>query len=88
MTEVVTLTLPIHDAGEKGGELIPKLVRPGALKNEDQRRALRDQAGKLKPGVPKQGPCMLQKGTPVQALISAWPRGTVYSANSGGFVQE
>lgn len=32
-------------AGEKGGELIPQLVRPGALINEDQRRALRHQAG-------------------------------------------
>ncbi len=46
MTKVLTLTSAMHDAGEKGGELIPKLVRPGALKNEGQRRALRDQAGK------------------------------------------
>ncbi|EIE24434.1 ABC1-domain-containing protein [Coccomyxa subellipsoidea C-169] len=32
-------------AGERGGELLPKLLRPGALRSEEQRRALRSQAG-------------------------------------------
>ncbi|CAL8467426.1 g6964 [Coccomyxa elongata] len=32
-------------AGKRGGELLPKLLRPGALKSEAQRRALRTQAG-------------------------------------------
>jgi len=36
------------NAGEKGGDLLPKLVRPGALRSDDQRRALRAQAGKTK----------------------------------------
>ena len=31
--------------GKRGGELLPKLVRPGALRNDEQRRALRTQAG-------------------------------------------
>lgn len=31
--------------GPKGGELLPKLLRPGALRSEEQRKALRSQAG-------------------------------------------
>ena len=31
--------------GERGGQLLPKLLRPGALKSEEQRQALRSQAG-------------------------------------------
>ena len=31
--------------GERGGDLLPKLLRPGALKSEEQRQALRSQAG-------------------------------------------
>jgi hypothetical protein len=33
--------------GERGGQLLPKLLRPGALKSEEQRQELRSQAGEV-----------------------------------------
>ena len=32
-------------AGQKGGELLPTLLKPGQLVNEEQRQRFREQAG-------------------------------------------
>lgn len=42
-----TVIMAMHGvkSGERGADLLPKLLRPGALKSAEQRRALRSQAG-------------------------------------------